>query len=74
MSSRPPTGWRLKGSATVGMSGVTMMPDGLPPYPATARQTIIQMQLVELRPGASVHAKVDPGNPSAVWLDLNRIS
>jgi hypothetical protein len=53
---------------------VTVTPDGLPPYPATVSQTITQMQLVQLRAGATVHAKVDPNNPSAVWLDLTRIS
>jgi hypothetical protein len=48
---------------------LTVMPDGLPPYPATVRQTISQMQLVQIRPGASVRVKVDPENPSAIWLD-----
>ena len=53
---------------------LTVTPPGLPPYPATAQQTISQLQLVQLRPGVTVHAKVDPDNPSAVWLDLTRIS
>ncbi len=53
---------------------LTVTPPGLPPYPATAQQAISQMQLVQLRPGATVHARVDPNNPSAVWLDLTRIS
>ena len=53
---------------------LTVTPPGLPPYPATAQQTISQMQLVQVRPGLTVHAKVDPNNPSAVWLDLTRIS
>jgi hypothetical protein len=48
---------------------LTVMPGGLPPYPATVRQTISQMQLVRLRPGASVRVKVDPEDPSAIWLD-----
>lgn len=48
---------------------LTVMPGGLPPYPATVRQTISQMQLVRIRPGASVRVKVDPQNPSAIWLD-----
>ncbi len=53
---------------------LTVTPPGLPPYPATAQQTISQMQLMQVRPGVTVHAKVDPNNPSAVWLDLTRIS
>jgi hypothetical protein len=48
---------------------LTVMPGGLPPYPATVRQTISQMQLVRMRPGASARVKVDPENPSAIWLD-----
>jgi hypothetical protein len=48
---------------------LTVMPGGLPPYPATVRQTISQMQLVRIRPGASARVKVDPQNPSAIWLD-----
>jgi hypothetical protein len=52
---------------------LTVMPSGLPPYPATVRQTINQMQMVQVRTGASVHVKVDPNNPSAVWLDATTI-
>jgi hypothetical protein len=48
---------------------LTVMPGGLPPYPVTVRQTISQLQLVRVRPGASVRVKVDPANPSAIWLD-----
>jgi hypothetical protein len=48
---------------------LTVMPGGLPPYPATVRQTITQMQLVRVHPGATVRVKVDPENPSAIWLD-----
>jgi hypothetical protein len=48
---------------------LTVMPGGLPPYPATVRQTITQMQLVQIRPGASARVRVDPENPSAIWLD-----
>jgi hypothetical protein len=52
---------------------LTVIPSGLPPYPATVRQTISQMQMVQFRPGASVRVKVDPNNPSAVWLDPTSI-
>lgn len=52
---------------------LTVMPSGLPPYPATVRRTISQMQMVQFRPGASVRVKVDPNNPSAVWLDPTSI-
>ncbi len=49
---------------------VTALPPGLPPYPATISQTVNQMQIGRLAPGAVLKAKVDPENPSAIWLDL----
>jgi hypothetical protein len=52
---------------------LTVLPDGLPPYPATCQQAISQMQVGQLRSGMSLEASVDPANPSAIWLDLTSI-
>jgi hypothetical protein len=52
---------------------LTVMPDGLPPYPATTQQTISQLQIGQLRPGMTLQAAVHPANPTAVWLDLSSI-
>jgi hypothetical protein len=49
---------------------LTVLPEGGPPYPATAYQLVPQIQLAQLQPGRSVHVKVDPNDPSVVWVDL----
>jgi hypothetical protein len=50
---------------------LTVMADGLPPYPATAQQAVSQMQIGRLQAGTSLQAVVDPSNPTAIWLDLS---
>ena len=52
---------------------LTVMADGMPPYPATIQQPISQMQIGRLRPGMTLQGAVDPSNPTAVWLDLTSI-
>jgi hypothetical protein len=49
---------------------LTVMPAGMPPYPATTQQTVSQMQAGQLQPGLTLQASVDPSNPAAIWLDL----
>lgn len=49
---------------------LTVMPDGLPPYPATTQQAISQLQIGQLRPGMTLQGAVDQSNSTAVWLDL----
>jgi hypothetical protein len=51
---------------------LTVMPDGLPPYPVTVKQVVPQVQLAQVQPGSAVHVKVDPNNPATVWIDWNR--
>ena len=48
-----------------------VLPDGMPPYPATTQQRVSQMQVGQLRPGQTLQASVDPANPAAIWLDLD---
>jgi hypothetical protein len=52
---------------------LTVLPDGMPPYPATCQQAISQMQIGRLQPGMTLQGAVDPANPTAVWLDLSSI-
>jgi hypothetical protein len=52
---------------------LTVLPDGMPPYPATTQQRISQMQIGQLRPGLTLQASVDPSNPAAIWLDLTSL-
>jgi hypothetical protein len=50
-----------------------VLPDGLPPYPATTQQCVSQMQIGKLQPGLTLQASVDPSNPAAIWLDLESV-
>ena len=52
---------------------LTVLPDGLPPYPATTQQRVSQMQAGRLQPGLTLQASVDPSNPAAIWLDLGSL-
>jgi len=52
---------------------LTVLPDGLPPYPATTQQRVSQMQIGKLSPGLTLQASVDPSNPAAIWLDLESV-
>ncbi len=48
---------------------LTVMPDGLPPYPATVTQVVEQVFLPKAVAGASVPIKVDPENPGSIWIN-----
>ncbi len=50
---------------------LTVIQDGMPPYPASTQQTVSQMQIGQIRAGMTVEAAVDPANPEAIWLDLS---
>jgi hypothetical protein len=71
----------INGARTAGMVNfdplmdldLTVMPDGMPPYPATVRQVVPQVELARLQSGTSVAVKVDPSDPNAIWIDLTRI-
>jgi hypothetical protein len=52
---------------------LTVMPDGMPPYPATTQQTVSQMQIGQIRPGMTGEGAVDQSNPTAIWLDLTTL-
>ena len=53
---------------------LTVLPDDMPPYPATTQQRVSQMQIGQLQPGQTLRASVDPANPAAIWLDLGSAS
>lgn len=48
---------------------LTVLPDGLPPYPATVTQVVEQVFLGKAVPGASVPVKVDPNDPGTIWIN-----
>ena len=49
---------------------LTVLPDGLPPYPATIRQAISQFYIGRVQPGASLSVKVDPNDPASMFIDI----
>jgi hypothetical protein len=49
---------------------LTILPDGLPPYPVTIRQTISPIHMSTIQPGSSLSVKVDPNDPSSVYIDM----
>jgi hypothetical protein len=53
---------------------LTVLPDGMPPYPAAAQQLVSPWQARQLRPGLTLDASVDPSNPAAVWLRLEHLA
>jgi hypothetical protein len=50
-----------------------VLPDGLPPYPATTQQLVSQEDVRRLVPGLTLEARVDLGNSGAIWLDLGAL-
>ena len=53
---------------------LTVLADGMPPYPATTQQLVSPGQARQLRPGLILDASVDPSNPAAVWLCLENLT
>lgn len=51
---------------------VTMILDGRPPYPLTVRQGVPPLHLAKAQAGGVLRAKVDPADPTAVFLDFAR--
>jgi hypothetical protein len=49
---------------------LTVIAPGNPPYPLTVKQVVPQVQLAAVQPGATLKVKVDPNDPSAVWIDF----
>jgi hypothetical protein len=52
---------------------LTVMADGMPPYPATVQQTVSQMQIAQVQPGVQLQATIDRSNPQSIWLDFMNI-
>jgi hypothetical protein len=49
-----------------------LMVDGGAPYPLTVSQPVPQLYLAKAQAGATLKAKVDPADPSTVFLDFAR--
>lgn len=51
---------------------LNLIVDGRPPYPLTVCQPVPQLYLAKAQVGGTLKAKVDPADPSAVFLDFAR--
>jgi hypothetical protein len=49
--------------------GLTVMPEGRPPYPATVSQPVPQLYLSKATAGATLPVKVDSADPALVWIN-----
>jgi hypothetical protein len=49
---------------------LTILPNGLPPYPVTIRQAVSQFYIRRIHPGSMVSVKVDANDPSSVFIDV----
>ena len=52
---------------------LTVLPDGLPAYPATTRQLVSQQDVRRLVPGLTLEGTIDLSNSGAIWLDLSSV-
>jgi hypothetical protein len=41
------------------------------PMPVTRQETVMQIHLARCQPGANLKVKVDPNDPSGLWIDWN---
>jgi hypothetical protein len=62
-----PTGMQINLSPVVDID-LTVFRNGVP-VPMTHQEAVSQVYLARLQPGASLHVKFDPSNPSALWID-----
>jgi hypothetical protein len=53
--------------------GLTVAPEGMPPYPAAMQQLVSQFQVAQLKPGRTLMASVTQGSTAAIWLDLTSL-
>ena len=49
---------------------LTILPNGLPPYPATTRQAVSQFYIRRIHSGSMLSVKVDANDPSSVFIDV----
>jgi hypothetical protein len=52
---------------------LTVIPDGLPPYPISLSQPVSPVNLARVQPGSTLAVKVDPADPASVWIDFTPV-
>ena len=53
---------------------LTVLPEGMPPYPASTQQLVSPWHARQLRPGLTLDACAVASNPAAVWLHLENLA
>jgi hypothetical protein len=48
---------------------LTVLRDGVPPYPVSVSEVVPQLYLAKASQGQSVPVRIDPASPDAVWID-----
>jgi hypothetical protein len=62
-----PTGMQINLSPVVDID-LMVMRDGIP-MPVTHQEPVPHVHLARLQPGAALHVRFDPANPSSLWID-----
>ncbi|MCU1359180.1 MAG: hypothetical protein JWN99_469 [Ilumatobacteraceae bacterium] len=62
-----PTGTQINAEPVIDMD-LTVFRNGMP-VPMTHQEAVPQIFLARLQPGANLHVKIDPSNPTALFID-----
>lgn len=62
-----PTGMQMNFSPVIDLD-LTVFRNGVP-VPMTHREAVAQVYLARAQPGATLKVKIDPANPSSLWID-----
>ncbi|MBI4884943.1 MAG: hypothetical protein HY826_12905 [Actinobacteria bacterium] len=68
ITSARQTGAMMNFNPVVELQLLVMMPNGVP-MPVTRQETVAQIHLARCQPGANLKVKVDPADPSSMWID-----
>ncbi len=71
VASRP-TGAVVSFNPVIDLELLVMMPGGIP-RPVTRREVVAQLHLVRAQPGSKLRVKVDPADPTRLWIDWHTI-
>jgi hypothetical protein len=71
VASRP-TGAVVSFNPVIDLDLLVMLPGGIP-RPVTRREIVAQLHLVRAQPGSKLRVKVDPADPTRLWIDWHTI-
>jgi hypothetical protein len=68
ITSARQTGAMMNYNPVVELELLVMMPNGIP-MPVTRQEMVMQIHLARCQPGQKLNVKVDPNDPSGLWID-----